>query len=355
MSYHYLIWIFTIYFMVDNVNSLSTAEELLLQEAMGLNCTAYIKLLNNTNTPLAANSSAILLLAKWNCTGITGAQSCAAGLYSAPGSVACDLICPVNKYCPGNGSAIACSPGGYSLGGSSSPSCTQCPVGSYCIGGIKYTCPAGYLSLTGSSACSIPCPAGNYCPQLPYPILCPSTTYSLSAAKFNCTTCEPGYRCPTVYNHVFCPPNTWSSPGQTTSCDLPCPTGVVCPGNGKMECTVCAPGVFTVKACSTSGDTICNTTCPPGMFGAFYTNGFCQNCPVGTYLDHYGASNCDSCNTGHYSNTTGTITCPSCPTGSSTSANSGFVECKKVCYPHIHIFSQNTYMITLIHILLYSI
>jgi hypothetical protein len=122
-----------------------------------------------------------------------------------------------------------------------------------------------------------------------------------------------------------------------------------------MECTVCAPGVFTVKPCSSIGDTICNTTCPPGMFGAFYTNGFCQNCPVGTYMDHYGASGCDSCNSGHYTNTTGTIKCPLCPAGSSTSANTGFVECKKVCCHNNHIFSKNTFTTPLIFVLLYSI
>ena len=220
--------------------------------------------------------------------------------------------------------------GGYSLGGATTPQCTPCTAGFFCVNGTKFPCPAGFLSNPGSGQCTVPCPAGNYCPGQAYPILCPPSTYSKGGASYNCTTCEPGHYCPTVYDHVFCPINQWSSPGQITSCDLACPTGVICPGNGKMECTICAAGLFTVKSCSTLGDTVCNNTCHPGMFGAFYTNSRCVDCAPGTYMDEYGATACRSCNPGHYVNVSGSLSCPLCPEGSSTSPSSGYTKCKTV-------------------------
>ena len=90
---------------------MSAEEELLLQQSMGLNCTTYSKLLNSSNLTLSANSSAKILLANWNCTGTTGAQTCASGLFSSPGSISCNLVCPARYYCPGNGQSIICPPG----------------------------------------------------------------------------------------------------------------------------------------------------------------------------------------------------------------------------------------------------
>jgi hypothetical protein len=285
-----------------------------------------ITLNNSTNrTQLAA-----VLPLSWNCTGLAQAQTCPAGLYSNAGSAACTLPCPANYFCPGNGSAVPCTPGTYSLGGADAAGCTLCPAGSYCLNGVKQLCPAGNLSLAGASQCTVPCPPGFYCPQVGYAMPCPQLgTYTLGGAKYNCTVCEAGYQCPTPSSHLFCPPNTWSLPG-STSCNLPCPAGVICPGNGKMSCTVCPAGVFTVRPCSADGDTICNATCPPGMFGAFYTNGFCKDCEKGMYNDKYGMTTCRACMDGKYANATGSSQCIACPAGSNTNSFTGFVNCQKV-------------------------
>ena len=281
----------------------------------------------------------------WNCTGLVTAQSCPAGLYSTLGSSACTIPCPANYFCPGNGTAIICPPGSFSLGGADGPNgCSQCPAGYYCLNGIKALCPAGYLSLAGASVCSIPCPAGFYCPGVGYAVACTiSGTYALSNATYNCSVCEPGYQCPTTSTRLFCPPNTWSLPG-STNCTLPCPTGVVCPGNGKMSCTVCPAGVFTVRPCSSDGDTICNTTCPPGMFGAFYTRGFCQNCEKGMYNDQYGMTTCQSCPSGKYANTTGTPECLTCQEGSSTNVFTGFIKCQAVSTQDLVLTPPSCYL-----------
>ena len=145
------------------------------------------------------------------------------------------------------------------------------------------------------------------------------------------SVCQPGYYCPTFDTQLFCPPNTWSLPGSVLGCTLPCPTGVVCPGNGKMSCSVCAPDVFIVRPCSAEGDIICNATCPPGMFGAFYTQGFCRDCDRGYYNNKYGVTACASCTANTYANTTGNSACPACPPGYTSNAFTGFINCRKVC------------------------
>jgi hypothetical protein len=290
-----------------------------------------ITLTNRTNRTALST----ILPISWNCTGLVTAQTCPAGLYSTLGSAACTIPCPANYFCAGNGTATVCPPGTFSTGGADSAAgCTQCPAGSFCKNGIKAFCPAGYLSLAGASSCPIPCPPGFFCPRVGFAVECPTLgTYALSNATYNCTECEPGYQCPTTTSRLFCPPNTWSLPG-STNCTLPCPEGVICPGNGKMSCTVCAPGVFTVRPCSGKGDTICNTTCPPGMFGAFYTRGFCQDCEKGMYNDKYGMTTCDTCPSGKYANTTGNPECLNCPPGSNTNVFTGFITCQKVRKSH---------------------
>lgn len=304
----------------------------------GLNCTvpagntsAYLTMLGNysaNNT--SQNITRTLVPVHWNCSGLPVAQSCPAGLFSSPGSISCNLQCPAAHYCPGNGSALVCPGGTYSLGGADSPLCSTCPVNYYCVNGIKNVCPPGKMSDSGSSVCSIPCPAGFYCPGVGYEIQCSIPgTYSLPGAT-NCTTCEAGYYCPTFSSHLFCPPNSWSLSGSITSCTLPCPPGVICPGNGKMSCTVCGPGIFTVRPCSTEGDTICNATCPPGMFGAFYTKGFCKNCEQGYYNKQYGMTTCASCTTGYYANTTGNSVCTQCPSGFNSNMFTGYINCQQV-------------------------
>ena len=303
----------------------------------GLNCTvpqgnvtSYLTMLGKYSYNSSKNMTRTLVPANWKCSGLPVAQSCPAGLFSSPGSVSCNLQCPPTYYCPGNGSALLCPSGTYSIGGADSPACTPCPTNYYCVNGSKNVCPPGQLSVPGSSVCTVPCPSGFYCPGVGYAIQCSTPgTYTLSGAS-NCTTCEPGYYCPTFSSHLFCPPNSWSLAGSTTSCTLPCPTGVVCPGNGKMSCTVCAPGIFTVRPCSVDGDTICNATCPPGMFGAFYTKGFCQNCEKGYANEKYGMTTCSSCTPGYYANTTGSSTCSTCSEGYNTNKFTGYIDCQMV-------------------------
>jgi len=255
----------------------------------------------------------VLVPSAWKCAALNNAtRVCPAPLQSIQGCT----ICPSGTY------------------GKMGSTCTPCTAGYFCVGGNRTVCPAGFLSLEGASQCTVPCPAGSYCPQVGYALPCPTAgTYSLGGAAYNCTICKGGYQCPTFVSQDFCPANTWSAPG-STSCALPCPAGVTCPGNGAMGCTVCPSNSFIVRACSaTGGDTICNTTCPPGMFGAFYTNGFCQNCGTGTYNSDYGMTTCRTCTDGYFANQTGASQCQHCAADSNTNIFTGFVNCQKVCRP----------------------
>jgi len=77
------------------------------------------------------------------------------------------------------------------------------PISYFCIGGIRYKCPAGTFGSSEAlrdAACSGPCPPGYYCPEgstLPTP--CPAGTYGnvsgLSAPACS-GLCEPGHWCP---------------------------------------------------------------------------------------------------------------------------------------------------------------
>lgn len=321
-----------------NTNAQVTDEQFALQQATGLNCTAYITVTyNNLTYPNQSNVSNVMnfVYKNWNCTGSIGSAPCAPGLYSLAGSASCSIQCPARYYCPGNGSAIVCPNGTYSLGGAAFV-CTPCTANSYCLNGTQTACPASVLSSGGAWECKVPCPPGHMCPGNGQDILCMAGYYSLGGAV-NCTQCQAGYYCPNNYERTFCPVNTWSSPGSFVSCDLPCPFGVVCPGNGKLECTVCKGTEYIVRECGVLGDTICNTTCHPGLFGAFYTGGFCRGCPVGTEMPFYGASVCSTCTSGKYANVTGLSTCTQCSTGTSTSVSSGFVNCVQVIYFVIYI------------------
>jgi hypothetical protein len=322
-----------------------TDEEFVFEQASGLNCTAYTTVsYSNLLYPNQNNTTALnhFIYENWNCSNVYGAQVCAAGLYSLKGSVACSIPCPRKYYCPGNGTAILCPNGSFSISGASNPSCTPCMPNYFCIFGEQFVCPPRYLSNGGSETCNILCPRGYKCTGNGLKEICPVGTYSLEGSE-NCTICEAGYLCKNAYEHDFCPPNTWSLPGSAISCSLPCPTGVVCPGNGRMECTVCKSNEYTVKKCSDMGDTICNVSCPAGMFGAFYTKGMCENCPVGTEMPYVGSSTCTSCTDGYFSNITGLSGCKKCDVGTSTSASSGYINCIQVIYMCYLLLRCNIY------------
>ena len=132
---------------------------------------------------------------------------CTAGYYceSASPSPTQHLCGNSSQYCPIGSSTPTLVPlGYYSVNGTiSTKSAIQiCPPGSYCIGGVRRPCTAGYVAVgygSSSAQCDGVCSAGYYCPLgSAFMIPCPSGTYGLvSTISSDCTgPCSPGYYCP---------------------------------------------------------------------------------------------------------------------------------------------------------------
>jgi len=132
---------------------------------------------------------------------------CKPGFFCTPGSTKPDPYpCGmVNYYCPvGTTVRYKVNEGFYSIPENVSDlyrtAQLPCPPGSYCIGGLKYDCPAGkYNSISNQVSCSSLCPRGFYCPQGSiYPIACPAGKYGsdIGMKTADCSgKCQPGFWC----------------------------------------------------------------------------------------------------------------------------------------------------------------
>ena len=123
-------------------------------------------------------------------------------------------------YCPrGSGAPQKANPGFYTEGGADStrrPQQTLCPVGHYCIGGVKIVCPAGKYGLSvglSSAHCSGSCQMGFYCPAAstrPAQKACPGGSYGDRAglgSAAECTTpCASGYTCDAASTSTYMDP-----------------------------------------------------------------------------------------------------------------------------------------------------
>ena len=76
-----------------------------------------------------------------------------------------------------------------------STNCTQCPANFYCTSTTETACSPGSYSLIGSSSCE-PCPGGYECPGSGSdPVICVAGTYAMNGSD-SCTQCDEGYSCP---------------------------------------------------------------------------------------------------------------------------------------------------------------
>ena len=107
------------------------------------------------------------------CSGL-----CAAGFFCPEGSTSStqQLCGGSDFYCPaGSGAPIPVDTGYYTIGddeGAGAANRTRsaqllCPQGHFCIGGVRYGCPAGTFNAgLGETSCDAnPCPAGHFCPR----------------------------------------------------------------------------------------------------------------------------------------------------------------------------------------------
>ncbi len=208
------------------------------------------------------------------------AATCAAGQYLRAGGLSC-TSCPAGKYCEGGiyqlgkdvdqGISGDCAVGTYSTGGASS--CSNCAAGTYSssTGATSCsTCSAGTYSQAGASSCST-CNAG---------------TYSGTGAG-SCTACGGG---------------KWSSAGSSscsnitagcygTSGSSACPSE--CAGRtkysaaGSSSCSTVSSGYYTT-GCTGNNRCTGQSRCTAGNY---CTNGVSQACASG-YTSGAGATSC---------------------------------------------------------------
>jgi hypothetical protein len=200
----------------------------------------------------------------WRVSSNSLNTKCPTGEYAKIPTGTC-VKCEKGKYNPtiGASACMSCPAGTKSyILGASSPSCSDCPPGTYAQEGSSSctACPAGKTSAYESSSCT-DCPAGTYAFRgQPTCELCPYGTYS-AAGAIACITCSTGrFSSPGAsaceacssrqllisYNSGLC-----SSPQRHCStrrnefvakllqlCKGPQRTPKICPSNYNNSCTV---------------------------------------------------------------------------------------------------------------------
>lgn len=292
------------------------------------------------------------------CTGV-----CPAGWYCPEGTEdPYQHPCYANPsvYCPKGSARPLQTPEGYFAtdphiaAGGGFAAIDRCPQGTYCLGGVRYNCPAGrYGLITGSfnASCTGPCQVGFYCPAgsaLPTQHACGSPAFYCppmspapipvsvgyytvggnfqqffnesykSSTRTDQVKCEPGYYCPPDGIKRPCPAGQYGSTGGLThpTCSGPCQEGYYCPeasiswqqlpcGNSSVFCPIGSafPQQATVGYYTVGGDRVTMSTerrCEPGFY---CVAGVRIQCPAGTWGGVFGLirSNCSGlCAPGYY-------------------------------------------------------
>jgi hypothetical protein len=209
---------------------------------------------------------------------------CAAGFYCPTGSTSStEMPCGGSDvYCPeGSSAPTPVEPGHYTVDGSyeadgwSNRTRTRqllCPQGHYCVGGVRYGCPAGtYSTAFGATACDAVCPAGHFCPRGSVePRPCDGTLAYCPEGSGVTLPVQPRHYAVSVPNdahvrganlstgQVFCPPGSYCVGGVR----LACPTGRYGSAAGEIDplCTgecdegyYCPPGSTSPRQVSCGG------------------------------------------------------------------------------------------------------
>eukprot|EP00750_Incisomonas_marina_P016607 INCI19214.1.p1 GENE.INCI19214.1~~INCI19214.1.p1 ORF type:complete len:6126 (+),score=1170.25 INCI19214.1:309-18686(+) len=254
-----------------------------------------------------------------NCT------TCTPGFYCLEGTQD-PLECPPGSFCPlGSSVPEPCPVGTYSnvAGLETENDCTPCPdgydckgtnlttyenypcaLGSFCVGGSAYGCPAGTYG--GGAGYADPsecdeCPSGNYCPYVngtvgtvtPIPcdpgFICPPGSGEQSE-------CPIGYYCADALSKVVCPAGYYCPAGTASPilCDKP---GTYCPERSFQE-LICLNGtIMEPKQISADAGLTINVS----DLVLSSQNNSCRDCPPGTFQPYWDVnrSSCEACHAGY--------------------------------------------------------
>ncbi len=203
--------------------------------------------------PARVPAPIICPLGTFSLGGVASCTPCSAGTYGASQglqSSACSGPCPAGYRCSlgaTNGTGSACPAGTYSMGGSAT--CSMCPVGRFgstsaltsssCTGAC--TVPGFYCPAGSSRPSATPCPAGTYGPNGTC-VVCPAASpYSAegSTASANCTSCTGG-SCTGWVGVYPCPSMGWTPWVDSLGVE------------GNNSCIAVDPAVSTWSAASTA-------------------------------------------------------------------------------------------------------
>jgi len=220
-------------------------------------------------------------------------EECPAGTYEAGNnSASCSSCSAGSTWSPSGATECTdceiCQPGHYESVACTTTVprvCAECPAGTYTSttseAALTYcqACSGGYWSVAGETECTIceTCPAGTY-----NEVECTVTT----ARK--CTNCPPGSYTSTTDQSscTDCGDGEWAIEGST----------------GCETCTTCNPGHYISEACTNATDTQCSE-CDAGYYAGSSNEESCTECTEGVNWSEDGATECETCTVcqpGHY-------------------------------------------------------
>lgn len=247
-------------------------------------------------------------------TGSSECTVCSAGAYGDPLTNAECLSCLVGHVCP-EGVPIAVPMGRYIVGGVTSARVEDlplCPVGHWCVDGVKTECSAGTLQdEEGQSACK-PCPVDSFCVAGASSATACATGYrapAMSVAGLDCINCPTGYECgayiytPCTFIEAMMKPMMHCS-GCSAGYAMHNPSGACYP----------CEALDGVVGCSGHGNCLFDNMDSVSLLDSFFS-GETPSAVVTSPLCHcqwpYTGDTCETCASGYAKNPT-TLLCERC-------------------------------------------
>lgn len=229
----------------------------------------------------------------------------------------CLIPCPAGEYRPETdcNTCTRCPRGTYSDGSAvTANQCATCPVGHWCINGIKSLCAAGLYADQADPGQCYYCPIGWYQPN------------NGASACLKCTRCAPGkYTTSTACNYVGSTQDLL-----TLYCATP-PSGYYQDEEDRYDykpCSTCSAGYRISAACTSSANTQCEQ-CPAGKYAVSPPSAAaCVECAGGDFQPSAGSTSCSTkqtCGPGTYQSSPGNSqtdrSCASCTAPLTTVVN----------------------------------